>query len=487
MKTHLKVLLLAFITFNAVAQSSKWEKFDFSNSLIPFEKIFCIEFDKKGNVFFGTNVTNDLGHIGIFDGTNFTVTSKGKWVYDIKCDSKGNIWTLNSSSELAKWDGTSWSFISNPDLGWYSNPMHIDGNDHIWANPAFESKLLEYDGTQWKTYDLTNSKFPDDHISCIITSGKDLFIGTNDSGLAHFNGISWITYKVSNSMVPDDRIYASCKDQQDTLWFVTRGGFIFGIKDNSWVIYQHNDLNEFTNQIDVDSKGNFWISQTNRIVKYDKKNATVYDYTNSILPRYSVNTIAVDTFDKVWIGTRYGLFSYQENFDSIIEIIEQPKNLSIHIGDTAEFSIKAKGSNLIYQWQKNGSDIINATSAVYKIIAVKTTDAGMYKCLVSNGQDILESNEVKLTVNSESDIYYENITPEFRLYPVPVKGFITIFFRNNGQNYRLEVIDNCGKVIKTHELITEEYTIDLSKLSSGNYLIRLLYNGRIISKQFIIF
>ena len=55
-----------------------------------------------------------------------------------------------------------------------------------------------------------------------------------------------------------------------------------------------------------------------------------------------------------------------------------------------EFSIEATGENLQFQWQKDGSNLVNTGKyrGVYTdsldIVAVEESDKGVYRCLVEN-------------------------------------------------------------------------------------------------------
>ena len=68
-------------------------------------------------------------------------------------------------------------------------------------------------------------------------------------------------------------------------------------------------------------------------------------------------------------------------------------------GQCATFTINATGSNLMYQWQKNGVNITTkATSATYTIAAVAESDEGEYRCVVSNAANSVTSTAANLTV-----------------------------------------------------------------------------------------
>ena len=81
-------------------------------------------------------------------------------------------------------------------------------------------------------------------------------------------------------------------------------------------------------------------------------------------------------------------------------ITSQPVSLTFVVpGQSATFTVTATGSNLMYQWQKDGRDIATgATSATYTIAAIAESDEGEYRCVVSNAANAVTSTAANLTV-----------------------------------------------------------------------------------------
>ena len=90
---------------------------------------------------------------------------------------------------------------------------------------------------------------------------------------------------------------------------------------------------------------------------------------------------------------------------------KQPKDVSVNIGDPAEFSVKAMGYMGIkptYQWQfsewgDEWTDIEGANEPKYTIPAVtEEMDATYYRCKVVNGKDIAISNPAELIISDDA-------------------------------------------------------------------------------------
>ena len=72
------------------------------------------------------------------------------------------------------------------------------------------------------------------------------------------------------------------------------------------------------------------------------------------------------------------------------KINQHPKDQSVATGGDMEFSIKATGDNLLFQWKKNGHDLSDndkyhgTKTHTLWIVAVEESDKAHYSCLVKN-------------------------------------------------------------------------------------------------------
>ena len=81
-------------------------------------------------------------------------------------------------------------------------------------------------------------------------------------------------------------------------------------------------------------------------------------------------------------------------------ITSQPADQTAITGQTVTFSVKATGTSLRYQWQKNGENITDATSSSYTTPATSSADSGTkYSVSVSNSVSTVTSSTATLTVS----------------------------------------------------------------------------------------
>lgn len=86
-----------------------------------------------------------------------------------------------------------------------------------------------------------------------------------------------------------------------------------------------------------------------------------------------------------------------------VQIIHDPENVTVHVGDKAEFSVVATGmATISYQWQKEGVTIVGANEATYTIPAVANADGGNYRCIATNPGGSDTSTTALLTVLSDA-------------------------------------------------------------------------------------
>ncbi|MBC7372238.1 MAG: PQQ-dependent sugar dehydrogenase [Bdellovibrionaceae bacterium] len=95
-------------------------------------------------------------------------------------------------------------------------------------------------------------------------------------------------------------------------------------------------------------------------------------------------------------------------------ILAQPQNKNISVGQNATFSVSASGSNLIYQWSRNGVNIAGANSASYTLTNAQLADSGSaFRVFVSNSFGSVTSNSAILTVTSNMPPKGTILTPNY--------------------------------------------------------------------------
>jgi hypothetical protein len=91
-------------------------------------------------------------------------------------------------------------------------------------------------------------------------------------------------------------------------------------------------------------------------------------------------------------------------------IEKSPESVTLCEGTTVNFTVKATGTNLDYQWTRSGNNIAGATNSSYPISKIKGSDGDVYSCIVGNICGTKSSDSFLLTVNLKPSATTQSVT-----------------------------------------------------------------------------
>ena len=103
--------------------------------------------------------------------------------------------------------------------------------------------------------------------------------------------------------------------------------------------------------------------------------------TGVVLPPGPPQILVVGNFSSSRGQVRNGIVRFGT---PLATLTRQPASVFAQAGSTATLSVAAEGTNLRYQWRRNGADIPNATNASHSIIDLQNGSAGIYTVAVTN-------------------------------------------------------------------------------------------------------
>lgn len=137
--------------------------------------------------------------------------------------------------------------------------------------------------------------------------------------------------------------------------------------------------------------------------QWQKDGQDIADATNAY---YTIS--AVDPNDAGQYGVVVGNPCGQETstsatltVDETLSIIAQPQDEKLCIGDEYMLIVVTAGTNVSYQWRKDGEDIVDATGNTYTISDADPNDAGDYDVAVSNNCGEIISDAAEVSVVSD--------------------------------------------------------------------------------------
>lgn len=96
-------------------------------------------------------------------------------------------------------------------------------------------------------------------------------------------------------------------------------------------------------------------------------------------------------------------------------ILDHPASATVAAGGGVTFTVAAAGTDLTYQWTKDGVPIPGATRTSYAIGAVTATDAGFYSAVVSGGNGTAASDAAILMLSSGGSSRLLNLSARGRI------------------------------------------------------------------------
>lgn len=158
--------------------------------------------------------------------------------------------------------------------------------------------------------------------------------------------------------------------------------------------------------------------------------------------------------------------------DEPVAITQQPAGALVCTGEPVTFSVAADGTNIAYQWRKDGADIPGATSDTYALAAATLDDAGTYDVVLSNPCGDVTSTSAVLSVAPGPAILTQPADRHLRVgdpleltveldpnaFPVDVDTIGTPTMSNTGPRLR----GNSYSVSTTTTLVEIEQYLDIA-------------------------
>lgn len=247
-----------------------------------------------------------------------TVPSDITGIQDVQLDHLNNLWISTFGNGVVKF---------SPSSGSYVNPVYFNkSNGFVTDN----SKLLfeDREGSLWSGHfgegltQITHKKFfvsnSEETITSLYLSKQYNWLGT-DSGLVKTDiETSEILLHYKNRGLPVDKINTLYSPDGSELWIGTENNGIFRLTMHTDKL-QKLGLGEdgLSNSINIiTGKGNeVWIGTKKGLCHINvKSNLTKwYSLSKGGLPHNYINTVFIDSKNKVWVATRSSILSYIEN------------------------------------------------------------------------------------------------------------------------------------------------------------------------------
>ena len=290
--------------------------------------VFSIDQDKRGNMWFAT-----YDGVNKYDGYAFTVHQHNEddpnsIANDIsrivKTDSQGRVW-IGTRDGLSRYD-------EEKDI--FQNFFYEKNGKHLQVNGIEEispEQLLISTPEGLIMFDIKESKFIDDSFSTamhktiastLYRQDDQIYIGTSTDGLYTYS----ITQKTFEKVIPilgTKQIQAILQQSPTRIWVATEGAGLFLINPKTKEIknYLHSPSNpksissNYIRSLAMDSQNRLWIGTFNDLNIYHEGTDSFASYSsnpveNGSLSQRSVRSIFMDSQGGMWLGTYFGGLNY---------------------------------------------------------------------------------------------------------------------------------------------------------------------------------
>ena len=271
--------------------------------------ITCLETAPNGEVWGCT----DRGLIH-FDGNQWTFTTLDALLHvsDVAIAPDGQVWALNSTGEVFRYDGSFWMEETG---SYHLNDLTFTPDGTLWAATA--DGLASYNGTNWIQSPLDFSTGNNASLWCATTAPDgSLWVGnsTINQTLYHVEGEIAAGYQPQESYGYIQRVSVS---PNGTIWMYSMGEKteVTGLsqfKDGIWTTYNPERLQWMSMKIyliyamDSDRDGAAWIGTTKGACRFNGR------WCQPVVRNETVYAVHTAADGSVWLGLKNAVIRLEQ-------------------------------------------------------------------------------------------------------------------------------------------------------------------------------
>ncbi|HRK03618.1 MAG TPA: immunoglobulin domain-containing protein [Chlorobiota bacterium] len=171
------------------------------------------------------------------------------------------------------------------------------------------------------------------------------------------------------------------------------------------------------------------------------------------------STYSIKSVDQSSAGEYYvvvnGSCGYARSTDahvrvvSATEIVRQPQDVVLKLGDRLELTCEANVDDVTVQWFHNEVLLSTATSATYVVESVSKADEGIYRCLVTGSCGTASTRDVTVSIDATTSAVDDQNNASFR---VSIMNGVIHVEHAPGRIDRIDCVDVTGRQLRADDL-----------------------------------
>ncbi len=292
------------------------EHYTSSNSGLESSRVFAINQDNDGVLWFGYSSWGSNGGLTKFDGTNwesFKTSNSDINSDNINCidfDNSGNIWIGSADNGICTFNGTNWTTYntSNSNLANDKiNSLYFDENNILWIGTAYGG-ISKFDGINWTTYNSNNIE--SNNVPKITGLNNKIYfcygadINNPLKGITTFDNTDFTTFTIPGVNIPNNYIQSIASDATGVTWIATNGG-VCKAHNNTFTVFNSSNspITDFVLDTDVDIDNSVWLCNYSKIFNYNGTDWTEYNSSNTGVNIFAIEVMGIDNQGNKWFGT----------------------------------------------------------------------------------------------------------------------------------------------------------------------------------------
>lgn len=357
------------------------------------------------------------------------------------------------------------------------NGIALDSKNNLWLGS--QEGLVKYDGNEWVVYNTDNSELPLNSVSYIGIDKNDLLWSSGNGNYAfNFDGINWTFFNANNeigSLRGSDIDF----DNENRPWYAT-SRFAKFYDEGTWKVVEHGkDVSGFSqvNCVEKDKDGVMWCgTETDGIYSFYEAKLIKYYTGNSDIPTGRISSLAIDSLNDIWIGTKTSQivkFEVSEDKWTVYDI--EPQLLRKRIEQ-----IRVDNNGDI--WAASGLRLLHFDGTTWDTLHLDADTSGGTGPYIITDFIFNKFGNIWVTTDTDSGIYkykrnvetnVENdISESISIYPNPATDQKQVTIKSNELLNSLTLTDISGnKIVDYKQVNSYSYQLSVDNLAKGVYFI----------------